>query len=272
MSSMKWKVALGGATAAVGLAASHPAYACGAAYPGGPIMCDYPHDKPAEGDESKPQGPPIARVSASYAFTSTTIHFGGLRTDLERHTGFADIQVPLNRAGTLVALAGVGVIAGGDLVHGAAHDTITPGIAANVGIADQVYSGNRYLPFVQLTLTLSYSHMGTETDAAGTRTDGSVSPTGQSSAAFNAGDLRGGLIIGKTFGNVFTPYATGRLFGGPITWTYDGDKVSGGTDAHHWQAGAGFSVALFKRKLDVFAEGIPFGEKGVSAGIGTTFF
>lgn len=270
---MKWKLLAGGASAAVALAVSHPAYACGAAYPGGPIMCDYPYkDQPNGSKEAAPQGPPIARLAASYAFTDTTVHWGSKRTDLERHTAFADLQVPLNHSGTIMALAGVGLIAGGDLVHGLAHDKITPGIAANLGIAGQVYNGNRYLPFVQLTLTISYSHMGTETDSVGTRSDGSVSPTGQSSPAFNAGDLRGGLIIGKTFWNVFTPYATGRVFGGPISWTYDGDNVNNGTDAHHWQAGAGFSVAFFKRKLDVFAEAIPFGEKGVSAGVGTTFF
>ena len=279
MSSTKWKVVIGSAVTAVALAASHPAYACGAAYPGGPVMCDYPRrnadgtvvDSPADSKDPT-DGPPIVRIAGSYAFTSTTIKWGeGRRSDLTRHTAFADLQMPLNTSGSLTALAGVGVIAGGTLVHGAARDTIQPGIAADLGIAGRVYNGNRYLPFVQLTLTISFSHTGTETDAVGTRTNGTVSPTGQSSPAFNAGDLRGGVIIGKTFGSVFTPYVTGRAFGGPISWRFDDEHVTG-TDAYHYQVGGGLALSFLKRRLDVFAEGIAFGERGIAAGIGTTFF
>jgi len=45
-----------------------------------------------------------------------------------------------------------------------------------------------------------------------------------------------------------------------------------GHDAYQYQVGGGLSLALFKGRLDVFAEGIALGEKGVAAGIGTTFF
>lgn len=242
-------------------------------------MCEYPrrnaegsvNDTPADSKDPVAASP-IARVAASYAFTSTTIKLGDdRRADLTRHTAFANLQLPLNRSGSLTGLAGVGLIAGGTLEHGAARDTIEPGIAAAVGIAPRVYDGNRYLPFVQLTLTLSFAHMNTKTDAAGTRTDGTVSPTGQSSSAFNAADARGGVIVGKTFANVFTPYVTGRVFGGPVSWRFDGDDVTG-HDAYQYQVGGGFALALFKGRLDVFAEGIALGEKGVAAGVGTTFF
>jgi len=266
-----------GVASSVGLA--HDAHACGAAYPGGPVMCDYPRrnadgtlvDQSA-GDHGAPIGPPIARLSASYAFTSTTILFGGdKRADLTRHAVFGELQLPLNKSGSITGLIGAGGIAGGELIHGAARDTIGPGFAGDIGIAGRVYDGKGYIPFLQLTATISVTHMGTRTDDRGTRTDGTVSPTGPSSPKFTAGDLRVGVIAGKTFGDVFTPYVTARAFGGPVDWRYDDQHVTG-TDLYKYQVGGGLSLALFKRKLDVFAEGIPFGERGVATGIGTTFF
>ncbi|MDB4940658.1 MAG: uncharacterized protein JWP97_192 [Labilithrix sp.] len=123
---------------------------------------------------------------------------------------------------------------------------------------------------MQLTATLSFTHMGTRTDDEGTRTHGSVSGAA-SSTTFTAGDLRAGVIVGKTFGDVLTPYVTGRVFGGPIYWHLDGASVTG-TDLYKYQAGGGVSLALLRRRLDVFAEGIALGERGFAAGLGTTFF
>ena len=258
------------------------AHACGAAYPGGPVMCDFPRKDPnanapdrasSLASPSTPAGPPIARLSASYAFTSTTILFGdGRRADLTRHALFGSAQVPLTRSGTLSGLIGAGGIAGGELVHGAARDTIGPGFAGFAGIAGRIYDGRGPLPFVQLTLTLSMTNMLTRTDDRGTHTDGTTSPGAlPSSPHFTALDLRAGAIAGKTFADVFTPYVTARVFGGPVAWRFDGEKVTG-TDLYKYQVGGGLSIALFERRIDVFAEGIAFGERGVAAGIGTTFF
>jgi hypothetical protein len=267
--------------AAVGLliGAFREARACGAAYPGGPVMCDYPRRNPdgtlfdrTAGDRRATDGPPLARLSTSYAFTSTTILFGnGRRADLTRHAVFGELQIPLTKSGAITGLVGAGGIAGGELIHGAARDTVGPGFAGAIGVAGRVYDGKDWIPFLQLTATLSVTHMGTRTDDKGTRTDGSTSPGGVSSPKFTAGDLRVGVIAGKTFADVFTPYVTARVFGGPIAWHYDGDSVTG-TDLYKYQVGGGLSLALFRRRLDVFAEGIPAGERGVAAGVGTTFF
>ena len=244
---------------------SRRAEACGAAYPGGPVMCDYPRKVAA------PQA--IARLSASYAFTSTTLLFGdGRRADLTRHAAFGSLQLPLSRTGTLTAQVGAGGIAGGELVHGAARDTIGPGFAAFGGIAWRAYDGTDTLPFVQLTATLSGTHALTRTDDRGTRSDGSTSAGARpETPRFTAFDLRVGAIAGHTFANAFTPYVTARAFGGPITWRFDGASVTG-TDLYTYQLGGGLSLALFDRRLDVFAEGIALGERGLAAGIGTTFF
>ena len=182
------------------------------------------------------------------------------------------MQIPFNRSGTVTAEIGAGGIAGGELVHGAARDTIGPGFAAFSGVAWRVVDDHAAIPFVQLTATLSVTHMLTRTDDHGTRTDGTTSPNAQpETPRFTALDLRLGAIAGKTIANVFTPYVTARAFGGPIAWHFDGMPVTG-TDLYKYQLGGGLSLALFDRKLDVFAEGIALGERGVAAGIGTTFF
>lgn len=244
------------------------AHACGAAYPGGPVMCDFPRKSSATAPS-----PPIARLSASYAFTSTTLLFGdGRRADLTRHAVFGSAQIPLTRAGTLSLQIGAGGIAGGELVHGAAHDSLGPGFAASSGLAWRAIDARGALPFVQLTATIGVTHALTRTDDRGTYTDGSTSPGAQpETSRFTAFDLRLGAVAGKTFADVFTPYVTARAFGGPISWRYDGADVTG-TDLYKYQLGGGLALALLDGKLDVFAEGIALGERGVAAGIGTTFF
>jgi hypothetical protein len=157
-------------------------------------------------------------------------------------------------------------------VHGAATDTIGPGFAGYGGIAWRVYDGTDVLPFIQLTTTLSVTHMLTRTDDRGTRTDGSTSPDGRAETPrFNAFDVRLGGIVGKTFADTFTPYVTARVFGGPVFWRFDGEDVVG-TDLYKYQLGGGVSLLLAGGRLDLFAEGIPLGERGVAAGVGTTFF
>lgn len=247
------------------LTASRTAEACGAAYPGGPVVCIFPDKRPAE-------APPLElRLSASYAFTSTTLLFGDeRRAELTRHAVFGGVQLPISES--LTAQFGAGGVAGGELVHGAARDTIGPGFAGYGGLAWRVYDGTDVLPFIQLTTTLSVTHMLTRTDDRGTRTDGSASPDALAETPrFNAFDLRLGGIVGKTFADTVTPYVTARVFGGPVFWRFDGEDVVG-TDLYKFQLGGGLSLTLFDGQLDFFAEGIPLGEQGVAAGVGTTFF
>lgn len=247
------------------LAAPRLADACGAAYPGGPVMCDFPRKTVAR--------PPLLRLSGSYAYTSTTLLFGdGRRADLRRHAVFGSGQIPLDRAGRLSLQIGAGGIAGGELVHGAATDTIGPGVAIASGVAWRVVEPREAIPFVQLTGTLGVTRALTRTDDRGTRTDGSTTLGARAATStFTAFDVRLGALVGKTFDDVFTPYATARVFGGPILWRYDGASVTG-TDLYKYQIGGGLSLALFDGKLDIFTEGIGLGERGFAAGLGTTFF
>ncbi len=191
------------ATLLIGTVVPDAAHAGGAAYPGGPIICDVRDGPPG----SKALGAPVARLTTSYAFTSTTLLFGdGRRADLSRHAIFGGVQIPLTRSGAVTLQTGAGGIAGGTLTHGAARNTIGPRLAAFAGLAWRVVDGRAAVPFVQLTATLSATHALTRTDERGTRTDGSASPRAQpETPRFTALDLRVGAVAGKTIGDVLTP-------------------------------------------------------------------
>jgi hypothetical protein len=221
------------------------AAACGAAYPGGPAVCTMEHDAP-----KRAQG----RVLASYAFTSTTLLFGGdRRADLTRHAVFAGAELPLSSR--LSSTIGAGAVVAGTLERNADRFELAPGQTgfASIGWRAIDASTSAPWPFVQINTTLSVTH---------TRAGG---------APFTAFDLRAAAVAGRTIEDVFTPYVVGRVFGGPIFWRIEGDDVTG-TDLYKYQLGGGFSLALPSRVLDVFVEGIALGERGVAAGIGSTFF
>lgn len=247
-----------------GLAGEREAYACGAAYPGGPVMCDFPR-----GDRSKAASRPILRLSSSYAYTNTTILFlgGDRRADMTRHAAFVAAELPLSRAASssFALQIGAGGIGNGTLTANATATQpvrtydMGPGFSAFTGLAWRVLDAkDDWTPFIHLTATLSFSHAATRSAISNDR--------------YTAVDFRFGAIVGKTLGDSgITPYIAARAFGGPIFWTLDGGSVTG-TDLYKYQLGGGLSVALFDRKLDIFAEGIGLGERGLAAGIGTTFF
>lgn len=81
-------------------------------------------------------------------------------------------------------------------------------------------------------------------------------------------DLRVGAVAGWTFAERVSPYLAGRVFGGPISWEYDGAAVTG-TDDYHYQPAVG--VALSLSPLDINAEWAFLGERGFSAGVGVAF-
>ena len=92
---------------------------------------------------------------------------------------------------------------------------------------------------------------------------------GPSGSLYAALDLRLGALVGTTIAGVLSPYAVGRVFGGPVYWAYQGEDVIG-TDAHHYQLGAGLTVVAFGR-VNVFAEGVPIGERSFAAGTAFAF-
>ncbi len=227
-------------------------------------MCDFPRG----GESAARATRPLLRLSSSYAYTSTTLLFSGAgdrRADMRRHAAFVGMELPLSRSPTssFALQLGAGGIGNGELVTNASATgpsrsyDVGPGFSGFVGLAGRVVDAGEWTPFVHLTGTFSVSHAATR------------SPSSRDS--YTAFDLRIGAIVGKTIEGVFTPYVAARVFGGPVLWKIDGASVTG-TDLYKYQLGGGVSFALFERRLDLFAEAIGLGERGVAAGIGTTFF
>ena len=222
------------------------AVACGVSGPDGVSACSL-----AEHEEATR---PRWRAGVSGVYTSTALRFGGgLRGEETRGALLASVAyVPTPR---ISLQAAVGTTLGGDLTMPAGRYVFLPGVAAALGASWRVVDAH---PFVVLSSVLSFS-------AATTKHEG----LDESRTGYEAFDLRGGAVVGTTFFDVLSPYATARVFGGPVFWRYQGSAVTG-TDVSHFQIGGGFAF-LVARRVDVFAEGIPLGERAVSAGVSVAF-
>jgi hypothetical protein len=222
-----------------------PARACGASAGGaaGISGCSL--------EEHEESVRPKWRIGVDDSFTSTGLHFdSGLRVDQVRDASLVTLDYRPVRRITLEV--GVGAFLGGKITAGPSRYAMAPGIASVVGASWRVVDADGVIPFVLLTTQISYASSSTPGDVG-----------------YNALDLRGGIAVGTTIGQVLTPYVAGRAFGGPIYWRYQGAPIVG-TDDHHWQVAAGCSLTV-ARRVDIFAEGAPLGELGVSAGAGVSF-
>jgi hypothetical protein len=130
---------------------------------------------------------------------------------------------------------------------------IRPGFVGSLGASYVALRNDGAIPFVLTTAQISAIFASTSND----------------DAKYRAFDLRLGASVGWTFLRVLSPYAIVRLFGGPAYWTLFSEQVTG-TDKHHYQLGAGLS-GLIAERFDVFIEGIPLGERGITLGAGMTF-
>lgn len=85
-------------------------------------------------------------------------------------------------------------------------------------------------------------------------------------------DIRGSVTVGKTFKNVFTPYLSARVFGGPIVWWRKGE-VAVGTDRYHVQVaiGASLHIPVGSSRLTATVDWSPALERSFSAGLGLSF-
>lgn len=189
-------------------------------------------------------------VGVSGLYTATRLRFSGsLYAEQVRGAVLASLAyLPTPR---LVLQLGAGAALGGSLTAPDGKHTFSPGPIAALGLDYRAFDDGRY--FLVLTSGLSFTAAQTQ------RSD---DPT----VGYEALDLRIGAQLGVQLANIVRPYVVTRAFGGPVFWRNQGKAVTG-TDTHHYQVGLGTGVNLTK-KLNLFAEGIPFGERAVSAGLG----
>ncbi|HEY3668747.1 MAG TPA: hypothetical protein VGL19_22270 [Polyangiaceae bacterium] len=201
----------------------------------------------AEHDEAKR---PRWAVGVSGLYTVTRLRFSGsLYADQVRYATLASLAyLPTPK---LVLQAGVGAAWGGSLTLPDGKYDFSAGPIGELGADFRAFDDGRY--FLLLTSGLSFTfartHLGSEP-----------------SVGYEAFDLRLGAEVGFVLARVLRPYALARAFGGPVFWRHQGEAVDG-TDTHHYQFGVGASVQLVKT-LSLFIEGVPLGERAVSAGLG----
>lgn len=187
---------------------------------------------------------------------STLVFEGKTRVDINRRAILATIERRLSEKWTLQVAAG-GIVAG-TLNDNGDRYAFGPGWSAGISTSYRALDGRGRSPFLLLGGTLAF---------AGARTQ-SEEPNSPNVRYF-AGDVRLSVVVGKTFFQALSPYAVARVFGGPISWQIKGKNVTG-TDAYHFQLGAGLSVAM-PLGLDAFVEAVPLGERAVSTGLGYSF-
>lgn len=185
---------------------------------------------------------PRFRVGASFgAFRTLLLFTDGSTPWLEQLAVSGSFEWRVSDAITIVG-------AGGALLAGRLGEFETsPGGVGSFSVAGTLLEQGEYTPFVQLSASAGVSVM-----KAG-------------DWQYVGVDVRGGVVVGWTLWQRFTPYAVGRVFGGPVFW-----RNTVGTDAFHVQLGLGAVVGL-PAGFDLFAEVIPLGEQRVSAGVGFSF-
>lgn len=180
----------------------------------------------------------------------TRIDFG----DVERDVSEVSSTVTLGRqfGPRFAAQATVGAILDGMLGGG----DVSPGALLTLGVSYLALYERDARPFVLAQVTL------------GASTARAVSDDG-AEHRLSAGDLRLGVMAGKTFFGALTAYGVGRLFAGPVFFTLGGEDVTG-SDTHKYVVGAGAVWRGFAG-YELFAEGAFLGERSVSVGLGRAF-
>ena len=178
------------------------------------------------------------------------------RVHLAELTAFATLSWQRTPRYSLQLTAG-GIFDGSATPSGAKSGDVGGGGALSLGWSWlPVYESEEGRPFVQLAASLGFSSTTAVSDDA-------------KRYRLTSGDLRLGVLVGKTFFERLTVYAAGRVFGGPVWWHLGGESVTGG-DAHHFALGGGAIVRLPAR-FDLFVEGMGLGEQSVSLGAGLAF-
>jgi hypothetical protein len=148
---------------------------------------------------------------------------------------------------------GAGAIVDGSLRARRVTADVKPGWIASVSGGWTAIPERPSTPFLSLNVAFGIS---------GART----ARQGEGAAAFLAMDARLAVVVGKTLWEFWVPYLVARAFGGPVWWEIAGEDVTGG-DRHHYQLGIG-SLAACPLGFDVLMEWVPFGARGLTAGIG----
>jgi len=193
-----------------------------------------------------------SRFGMTLGAFDTTIMFGERRARLRQQAFAVSVDKRLSQRFTLqLALGG---IFNGHLEFEGTRHTLS-GIAATVAGSYRLVDEKGARPFVIGTASLGQSFLETRENEVST--------------PLAATDARIGVVVGKSFGNVFAPFVVARAFGGPVVWSR-GDGTLVGSDRFKYNLGVG-ALVLAGRGVDAAIEVSFLGEKRVTTGVGFSF-
>jgi hypothetical protein len=193
-----------------------------------------------------------SRLGATLGAFDTTIVFGERRAKLRQEALAVSFDHRWSPKVTLQAAVG-GVFGGRVLFGGEYHEL--SGIMASVAGSYRFLDDKGARPFVIGTFSFGMSFLGTSYRNV--------------DASITAADARFGLVVGKSLGEHFAPFAVARAFGGPVRWSRE-DETLVGSDLYHYNLGVG-ALLLAGRGVDAAIEVSFLGEKRVTTGLGLSF-
>jgi hypothetical protein len=218
--------------------------------------------------ESQPpsQGLLTGRLHAGLSlgvFGSELTFGGGAQTAyVERRALSASLDLQIGEANTISIGGGAGL--GGLLRVGGVRHEISPGWLVTAAYSRRLLDGRGAAPFLLLGVSLGGSGASTRAELPI-----AIAPTQPSTTPLFAFDLRAGLTVGKTFFRAMSPYASARVFGGPVIWSTPQATMTG-SDQRHFQLAVGLMTAL-PRGFDLYVEAAPLGERALTIGGGARF-
>jgi hypothetical protein len=210
--------------------------------PAGPAVSD----KLAEGDKGWFAGAAVATSTALLTFGKRgdpTLRQQQAVVWLGRQVGRWQVR---GIAGGQFGATLSGGAAAGTLDAGAAE--FSPGWVLGASAARRWLPQEGARPFVDGSLALA------------------VSSVTSADSRLTAADLRVGVDVGWMWADRWQFTGVARAFGGPVLWQRNG-VLDSGTDRRHFQLGVGGAVRL--GATSVFAQVVPLGEVGASAGVVT---
>jgi hypothetical protein len=154
---------------------------------------------------------------------------------------------------------GAGSLLAGFLDTAVGRATFQPGVLADVSLSHLVLASNGYAkPFILTSFALA---------GVWSRTTGAVSAD---YLAFDFSfDVATGIVL-KVGRQAISPFLAGRVFGGPVFWTYQNQNVIG-SDAYHYSLGPGLAFSFEHSRVGLSFGGSVFGEKNAKAGVSVAF-
>ncbi|NUO52093.1 MAG: hypothetical protein HOV80_24845 [Polyangiaceae bacterium] len=204
--------------------------------------------------EKSPPPPPRGRISIAAGWSRSHLSFEGDDAYFDKPSIVLASDL---YAGKFTITFGIGGLALGSLVTERERYDVDAGWIGAAGLSWSVLSEDQDLPYVVLSALLGATR-------ASVRSQTIDGPAGLGS--YLGLDFRFGATVGKTFFGWLSPYASARVFGGPVIWS-QGEASKLGSDRFHVQGAVG-AVFILPEHLDLFIEGSPGGEQGGFGGIG----